>query len=131
MNKLNRLFQFRFLIVLLLSCLVIACSQTTVLPPVFIKSEPAVDAILDRHPRTVRIFLTELPNIPNSSLRLFGENGEVSLSRFHTMGADDLMIEIDDHPLPNGKYRVEWTATLGDDERQYSGKYEFTVAVGG
>ena len=127
MSKLKVIKHQLFFFVAVLS--MFSCAQTTVIPPVFIKAEPGVDAVLDRRPRTIRIFLTELPNIPKSTLKLFGENGEVSLSRFHTMGADDLMIEIDDHPLPNGKYRVEWTATLGEDERQYSGQYQFTVAV--
>jgi methionine-rich copper-binding protein CopC len=100
-----------------------------VLPDIFIKADPAVDAVLDRHPRTLRVFLTSLPEISNSSLQLFGSQGEISLSRFHTMGADDLMIEIDDHPLPNGKYRVEWIAAVGDNQKQYRGQYWFTVAV--
>ncbi len=108
---------------------IVSCAQKTVTPSVFIKAEPAVDAVLDRRPRTLRIFLTELPDIPKSTLKLFGEYGEVSLSRFHTMGADDLMIEIDDHPLPNGKYRVEWTAVLDGGTEEFAGKYEFTVAV--
>ena len=107
----------------------IGCSKTNVLPDTFIKAEPAVDAVVNRHPRTLRVYLTALPNIGKSSLRLFGEQGEISLSRFHTMGADDLMIEIDDHPLPNGVYRVEWDAVIGEDEIESSGQYEFTVAV--
>lgn len=106
-----------------------SCSETTVMPETFVKAEPAVDAVLDRRPRTLRIYLTALPDIPKSTLKLFGETGEVSLSRFHTMGADDLMIEIDDHPLPNGKYRVEWTAVVEGSSGTTSGQYEFTVAV--
>lgn len=109
--------------------LLLSCSQTTEPPAVFVKADPSVDAILDRHPRTVRVFLTALPDIKNSDLRLFGEQGEISLSRFHSMGADDLMIEIDDHPLPNGVYRVEWSAVVENDEMTYHGKYQFTVAV--
>ena len=73
--------------------------------------------------------MTELPDVSKSSVKLSGNQGDISLSHFHTMGADDLMIEIDDHPLPNGEYTVEWTATVGEDARQYNGKYNFTVAV--
>ena len=108
---------------------VVACEKAENSSEVFVKAEPGVDTVLNRPPRSLRIFLTELPDTSKSSVKLFGEQGELSLSHFHTMGANDLMIEVDDHPLPNGKYRVEWTATVGDDKRQYSGKFEFAVAV--
>ena len=107
----------------------VSCSHTTILPAVFVKAEPAVDSVLKRHPRTLRVYLTALPDISNSTLHLFGDQGEVSLSRFHTMGADDLMIEIDDHPLPNGVYRVEWTAVVEGETQTFRGQYQFTVAV--
>lgn len=114
---------------LAVACLLLACSQTTVIPEIFIKADPAVDSVLERHPRTLRVYLTSLPDISKSSLRLFGDQGEIALSRFHTMGADDLMIEIDDHPLPNGVYRVEWSAMIEGETQEFSGQYQFTVAV--
>ncbi|GAB1266313.1 copper resistance CopC family protein [Aurantivibrio infirmus] len=97
--------------------------------PVYLRSEPAAGEVLERHPRTLRVYLSALPDIEKSSLTLTGENGEVSLSRFHTMGADDLMIEIDDHPLPNGNYSVSWSAVIEGDSSVHSGGFAFTVAV--
>lgn len=116
-------------IIIFMAQIISACSTSTEPPAVFIKADPPVDAVLDRAPRTLRVYLTALPDISESSLQLFGDQGEISLSRFHTMGADDLMIEIDDRPLPNGTYTVEWTAIVEGDSEKYSGKYQFTVAV--
>lgn len=98
-------------------------------PEAFIRAEPEMNAVLERPPRSLRIYLSELPNIERSSLKLFGPNGEVTLRGFHTMGANDLMIEIEDHPLANGEYTVEWMARFGDEETMHTGSYQFTVAV--
>lgn len=106
-----------------------ACSEQEQASSVFIKADPAVDSVMDYPPRTLRVFLTQLPDVENSSLQLFGPEGEVSLRGFHTMGADDLMIEIEDYPLPNGQYTVNWTAVFVDGEEEHSGSYQFTVAV--
>lgn len=95
----------------------------------FIKANPPVDATLDYPPRTLRVFLTELPDISESSMRLTGPKGEVGLTGFHTMGADDLMIEIEEYPLSNGVYTVEWSATLTESGEKHSGSYQFTVAA--
>lgn len=95
----------------------------------FIKANPAVDETTEYPPRTLRVFLTELPDVDNSSMRLTGPNGEVALRGFHTMGADDLMIEIEEYPLRNGVYTVEWAATLAESGEKHSGSYQFTVAA--
>lgn len=96
---------------------------------VFIKADPAAGAELDHSPRTLRIYLTELPDIGNSSISLAGPEGDVPLSRFHTMGANDLMVEVDQNPLPNGQYTVEWTARFVDGDKTYAGSYQFSVSV--
>lgn len=106
-----------------------ACGKTEDGSAVFIKANPEVNAVMDYPPRTLRVFLTELPDIDNSSMQLTGPNGEVALTRFHTMGANDLMVEIEDYPLPDGEYTVEWTAQFVDGEKRYSGDYQFTVAT--
>jgi len=97
--------------------------------PAYLRSEPAAGAVLERLPRTIRVFLSALPDIKKSQLSLRGDSGEVSLSGFHTMGADDLMIEIKDHPLANGNYTVSWSAIIDGDEKLHSGSFSFTVAV--
>jgi methionine-rich copper-binding protein CopC len=106
-----------------------ACGTAENGSEVFIKANPPVDGEMDYSPRTVRVFLTELPDIDKSSLRLTGADGEVPLTRFHTMGANDLMAEIDRYPLPNGTYTVHWTAQFVNGEKTYSGSYQFTVAA--
>lgn len=121
-----------FLNRLLLSCaalLFAGCSGEPETPAVFVKAEPAVDAVLERHPRTLRVYLNAMPNTSRSALKLTGPRGEEPLSRFHTMGADDLMIEIDGHPLPNGEYTVEYIAAFEGDTKTYTGRYNFTVDV--
>lgn len=89
-------------------------------------AEPAQGAELTRAPRTLRLFYDALPDVSKSSLKLVGPNGEHALRGMHTMGADDLMIEILDPATP-GDYRVEWVAVVGDDPNEYQGAYTFSV----
>jgi len=96
---------------------------------IFIKANPAVDAQLERRPRTLRVFLAGKPDISKSSLKLTGPRGEETLTRFHTMGSDDLMIEIKSHPIPDGKYKVEWESVIEGDETSYSGEYWFNLTA--
>jgi methionine-rich copper-binding protein CopC len=120
---------FGLCLMALVSMVTSACAYKLTLPDIFISADPGVDAVLDYYPRTLRIFLKSLPDIRNSEIHFYGKQGEVSLSHFHTMGANDLMIEIDDYPLPNGKYRVEWIAAVGEENHRFRGEYQFSVAV--
>lgn len=92
----------------------------------FLSAEPAQGAELTRVPRTLRLFYDALPDVSKSSLKLIGPSGEHALRGMHTMGADDLMIEILD-PVTPGNYRVEWVAVVGDDPTEYQGAYTFSV----
>ncbi|MGQ9424576.1 copper resistance CopC family protein [Gilvimarinus sp. F26214L] len=96
---------------------------------VFLKANPPVDGTLEYPPRTLRVFLTELPDVSRSELKLTGPQGEIPLTGLHTMGADDLMIEIEQYPLPNGEYTVEWKTRFAEGAEDYSGQYQFTVAA--
>jgi len=90
-----------------------------------LRAEPEIGSTLTRAPRTLRLFYDSLPDVPRSSLRLLGPNGEHQLRGLHTMAADDLMIEILD-PVTAGQYTVEWSTAVGDDPELYSGSFQFT-----
>jgi len=117
----------RSLIPILSALLLLGCAASEPYSPL-LRAEPAVDASLERAPRTLRLYYDALPDVSHSSLRLVGPDGEYPLRGLHTMAADDLMVEITE-PLGNGRYRVEWTTAVGDDPTLYSGTYEFTVSV--
>ncbi|MFK7864874.1 MAG: copper resistance protein CopC [Pseudohongiellaceae bacterium] len=103
-----------------------ACSSTAGDYSPLLDSEPAAGAELTRTPRTLRLFYAALPDVSKSSLKLVGPSGEHALRGMHTMGADDLMIEILD-PVTPGSYTVQWTAVVGDDPNEYQGSYTFSV----
>ncbi|MFT4887139.1 MAG: methionine-rich copper-binding protein CopC [Pseudohongiellaceae bacterium] len=105
----------------------VGCSSTSSSYSPFLYAEPAVGAQLTRVPRTLRLFYAALPDVPKSNVTLTGPTGEHQLRGMHTMGADDLMIEILD-PATAGEYKVEWTAVVGDDPTTYEGFYTFSVA---
>ncbi|MFM1895548.1 MAG: hypothetical protein RLZZ385_622 [Pseudomonadota bacterium] len=103
-----------------------ACGATQQQTP-FIGAEPEVGAVLTRAPRTLRLYYQELPDVPRSSLMLLGPGGNsLNLRGMHTMGANDLMIEINDQ-VPNGEYTVQWKTFVGDDPTEYEGSYTFSV----
>ena len=80
-------------------------------------------------PRNLRLFYDALPDVPNSSISLVGPSGSYELRGFHTMGANDLMIEITNPSIPDGDYEVKWAAAVGDDPTVYEGTYTFSVAT--
>lgn len=106
-----------------------ACGTDKSDSEVIVKAEPPVNGVMEYSPRGLRLFLTELPDVDNSSLRLLGPEGEISLIHLHTMGANDLMAEISQYPLPSGTYTVDWTAQFAGGETEYSGSYKFKVAA--
>jgi len=105
-----------------------ACSSSSDYSP-FLRAEPAADSVLNRAPRNLRLFYDALPDVSNSELTLTGPAGNYDLRGFHTMGADDLMIEITNPSIPDGDYVVEWTAVVGEDSTVYEGSYGFTVVT--
>tara|TARA_B110000444_G_scaffold245061_1_gene265132 strand:- start:153 stop:539 length:387 start_codon:yes stop_codon:yes gene_type:complete len=94
-----------------------------------LRAEPAAESVLDRAPRNLRLFYKALPDVPKSSLRLTGPDGDYALRGFHTMGADDLMIEITNPSIPDGDYVVDWSIVLGEDPSVYKGSYQFSVVT--
>lgn len=104
----------------------VGCATSTDYTP-FLGAEPAVDSVLNRAPRNLRLFYDALPDVPNSSLTLTGPGGNYDLRGFHTMGSDDLMIEITNPSIPDGDYVVDWSAVVGEDSTVYEGSYGFTV----
>lgn len=102
-----------------------ACSMQTA-PSPLVGSEPAADSVETRPPRTLRLYFASLPDVERSEVSLEGSSGPLELRGMHTMGANDLMMEIDSQ-LPDGEYQVRWTTQVSDDPRQYQGEYRFTV----
>ncbi|PCJ91978.1 MAG: hypothetical protein COA46_05355, partial [Porticoccaceae bacterium] len=70
-----------------------------------------------------------LPDVPRSSLTLSGPGGNYDLRGFHTMGSDDLMIEITNPSIPDGDYVVDWSVVVGEDSAVYEGFYRFSVVT--
>ena len=95
-----------------------------------LNAEPAVGStITERLPRTLRLFYAALPNVDVSTVTLTGPEGEYTLRGLHTMGADDLMMEIYRPTLTNGDYTVKWETQVEGDSQTYSGEYQFSVAL--
>ena len=92
-----------------------------------LRSEPAADSVLTRAPRTLRLLYDALPDVSQSSLSLIGPAGEYRLRGMHTMGADDLMIEIFEPAATDGDYIVNWTTVVGSDSGVYQGSFNFSV----
>jgi methionine-rich copper-binding protein CopC len=103
-----------------------ACASSSSYTPLT-GAEPGIDSELTRPPRTMRLFFDGLPVVESSSLKLTGPSGEHQLRGLHTMGMDDLMIEILD-PVTAGEYLVEWVTKVGDDPSTYSGSFTFRVS---
>ncbi len=98
-------------------------------PTPLIGSEPAAgEVISERLPRTLRLYYSSLPDVAASTVTLSGPEGDYTLRGMHTMGADDLMMEIYRPALTNGEYTVQWQTQVEGDTNTYSGSYSFEVA---
>ena len=111
-----------------LAASLVGCASSTGYSP-FLRAEPAADSVLNRAPRNLRLFYEALPDVTNSSLTLTGPEGNYDLRGFHTMGSDDLMIEITNPSIPDGDYVVAWSAVVGEDSTVYDGSYQFSVVT--
>ncbi len=116
------------LVLLVLTSTLLTCTSSSDYSPL-LRSEPAADSVLNRAPRNLRLFYGALPDVPKSSLSLTGPDGSYDLRGFHTMGANDLMIEITNPSIPDGDYVVSWTAVIGDDPSVYQGSFGFSVVT--
>lgn len=110
---------------LVFAILVNGCATDVTISPL-INAEPEVGSVLTRAPRTLRLFYEQLPDVPRSTVTLEGPTGSLNLRGLHTMGADDLMIEIYDDVV-DGNYTVYWTTYFENDSTPYQGQYNFTV----
>lgn len=91
-----------------------------------LSAEPPEGSVQMRLPRTLRLYFGELPDVPRSEVILTGPDGELNLRGLHTMGANDLMMEIYDEVV-NGSYTVQWRTQFEGDDVLYSGSYRFSV----
>lgn len=95
-----------------------------------LRAEPAADSVLTRAPRTLRLLYDALPDVSQSSVSLVGPAGEYRLRGMHTMGADDLMIEIFEPAATDGDYTVNWSTVVASDPAVYRGSFSFSVRTG-
>jgi methionine-rich copper-binding protein CopC len=96
----------------------------------FLGAEPGVgEVIAERLPRTLRLYYAALPDVDSSEVTLTGPEGDYTLRGLHTMGRDDLMMEIYQPSLTNGEYTVRWQAVVEGDPQRYEGEYSFEVAI--
>ena len=124
----NRRLKSLLALFVLAASLVGCASSSTGYSP-FLRAEPAADSVLNRAPRNLRLFYDALPDVLNSGLTLMGPDGNYDLRGFHTMGSDDLMIEITNPSIPDGEYVVDWSAVIGEDSTVHEGSYRFYVAT--
>ena len=109
--------------------LLASCSGANNYTPLLSSEPGAGETITERTPRTLRLFYAALPNVDSSELTLTGPEGDYSLRGLHTMGADDLMVEIYQPALTNGSYTVKWQTRVEGDPATYTGQYSFEVAI--
>ena len=110
----------------LLTLIVAGCQSTDNVSPL-LNAEPEPGGMVTRTPQTLRLYFSQLPNVESSAVTLHSSSGrELNLRGMHTMGANDLMMEIYDQ-VPDGEYTVNWTAVLEGDPAHYNGSYSFTV----
>lgn len=91
--------------------------------------EPAEGSTQDRPPRHLRIWFDAAPDPEKAELHLEGPAGELELVGLHTMGDDDLMVQITGR-MPDGEYTASWKLTDADGET-HEGQWTFTVERGG
>ena len=105
--------------------LLTACTTTQSDSP-FISAEPEAGSVQTRTPQTLRLYFEQLPDVPRSEVTLLGPTGNLNIRGMHTMGANDLMMEINDQVV-DGEYTVYWTMHLEEDSNEYQGQYSFSV----
>ena len=113
--------------VLVSTLVAVACTVTEQDSPL-ISAEPEMGSVQTRLPRTLRLYFEQLPDVERSTVILSGPNGELNLRGLHTMGANDLMMEIYDEVV-NGQYTVQWQTVMSGDPASYAGSYTFTVQM--
>lgn len=82
-------------------------------------------------PRFIQLHFNKAPEVATSRIELVDANGNsVQLRGLHTMGANDLMILVQE-PLKDGRYQVKWQASFKqsgqrpESEELLSGDYWF------
>jgi len=108
--------------------LLLAACSTAVPDSLFIRAEPEVGSVQTRSPRTLRLYYEKLPDVSRSEVVLRGPQGELNLRGLHTMGANDLMMEIYDEVV-DGQYSVRWRTYVEGDPNPHEGSFQFFVQV--
>ena len=93
------------------------------------ETDPPAGAVVTRPPQTLRVWLTEEPDVSKSKMTLLGPTGEMVLQGLHTMGYEDLMVRIVGKVV-DGEYTATWSVVDASGET-HSGEWKFTVRRGG
>lgn len=115
----------RMLIVVLLTLIAGAASADVQTK----ETDPPADAVLTRPPQTLRVWLTEEPDVRKSKITLRGPTGEMTLQGLHTMGYEDLMVRIVGKVV-DGEYTATWSVVDASGVT-HRGEWKFTVRRGG
>ena len=115
----------RVLIVLLLALIAGAVSADVQTK----ETDPPADAVVTRPPQTLRVWLTEEPDVRKSKMTLRGPTGEMALQGLHTMGYEDLMVRIVGKVV-DGEYTATWSV-IDASGATHTGEWKFTVRRGG
>jgi copper resistance protein C len=91
----------------------------------FVRSAPAADATIEASPSELRLWFSEEPLLPMSSISLTGPKGAVTLPAPKAGGERSLVVSIA-APLEPGTYRIDWKAA-GDDGHALQGTVNFTI----
>ena len=120
----------RMLVVRVLSVVLLTLVAGAVCADVETKeTDPPADAVVTRPPQTLRVWLTEEPEVSKSKMTLLGPTGEMVLQGLHTMGYEDLMVRIVGKVV-DGEYIATWSVVDANGET-HSGEWKFTVRRGG
>ena len=95
-----------------------------------ISAEPEIGSVLRYSPSFLRLYFDAMPDVDSSDLTLTGPDGSYELRGLHTMGANDLMVEVASAALTDGDYVVQWSAETSSGTAVYEGKYEFSIVTG-
>lgn len=96
------------------------------------KTLPEAGAVIETAPTELRVWFSQKPTVPVSSLALEGPGGPITLGKVaagQTDGkADRSLVSAITGPLPAGKYTAAWKTSGGDGHIQ-TGTFEFTLKL--
>lgn len=94
------------------------------------KTVPETGAVIESAPKELRVWFSQSPTVPVSSLALAGPDGAITLGKVaagQTDGKPDRsLVAPVTGTMPAGKYTATWKTSGGDGHIQ-TGTFEFTL----